>query len=88
MQAFKASGAKEKILKRIRKSLEHKVQQPFANIDNQSNIYQADHQSLEMQFAKAFTDLGGHFVYCDNSTELMENLQQLIAEKQWNNLIC
>ena len=88
MQAFKASGAKEKILQRIRKALEHKVQQPFANIDNQSNIYANNHQGLEMQFAQAFTELGGHFVYCENQKELVDNLRNLIDERGWKNLIC
>ena len=41
-----------------------------------------------MQFAQAFTELGGHFVYCDNKTEFIENLHQLIIEKNWNNLVC
>ena len=88
MQAFKASGSKEKILKRIRKALEHKVQQPFPNIDNQSNIYSNQHQGLELQFAQSFTDLGGHFVYCDNTSELIENLTKLITERGCQNLIC
>ena len=88
MQAFKASGSKETILKRIRKALEHKAPQPFPNIDGQSNVYVGDHQSLEMQFAKSFTDLGGHFVYCDNTAEMIDNLKNLIAERGWSNIIC
>ncbi|MFM2226007.1 MAG: hypothetical protein RJA07_2209 [Bacteroidota bacterium] len=85
---MKVSDAKEQILKRIRKGLNHKVQQPFPNIDGQSSIYTNNHQSLEVQFAKSFTDLGGNFVYCDDVAEFVVNFKNLIAEKGWNNLIC
>ncbi|MFM2048905.1 MAG: hypothetical protein RI955_1453 [Bacteroidota bacterium] len=85
---MKVSDAKEQILKRIRKGLNHKVQQPFPNIDGQSSIYTNNHQSLEVQFAKSFTDLGGHFVYCDDVPEFIANFKNLITEKGWSNLIC
>ncbi|MEY2829604.1 MAG: hypothetical protein RIQ33_1462 [Bacteroidota bacterium] len=85
---MKVSDAKEQILKRIRKGLNHKVQQPFPNIDGQTSVYSSNHQSLEVQFAKSFTDLGGYFVYCDDVTEFVANFKNLIAEKKWENLIC
>ncbi|MEN9523780.1 MAG: hypothetical protein RL065_2157 [Bacteroidota bacterium] len=85
---MKVSDAKEQILKRIRKGLNHKVQQPFPNIDGQSSVYLNNHQSLEIQFAKSFTDLGGHFIYCDDTAEFIDNFKNLIAEKGWKNLVC
>jgi L-lactate dehydrogenase complex protein LldG len=85
---MKVSDAKEQILKRIRKGLNNKVQQPFPNIDGQTSIYSSNHQSLEVQFAKSFTDLGGNFVYCDDVAEFVTNFKNLIAEKGWKDLVC
>jgi L-lactate dehydrogenase complex protein LldG len=88
MQAFKASGSKERILKKIRKALEIKVAQPFINIDNQSSVYKNFHEGLEMHFAKAFTELGGNFIYCDDEKEFAENFKRLVEERGWKKLVC
>lgn len=85
---MKASGSKEKILKRIRKALEQKVPQPFSNIDNQTGIYAQHTEGLEMTFARNFTGLGGHFMYCEDTKELVEALQVLINEKGWKSIAC
>ncbi len=88
MQPLKASGSKEKILKRIRKALDVKVPQPFANIDNQTSVYTSDHHGLEMQFAQAFTELGGNFIYCEDASEFVTNFNTLLSEKKWNSIVC
>jgi len=85
---MKASGSKEKILKRIRKALEHKVSQPFSNIDNQNTLFTTHTEGLEMSFARNFTELGGHFMYCDDTTELTEALNLLAKEKGWKSAAC
>jgi L-lactate dehydrogenase complex protein LldG len=85
---MKASGSKEQILKRIRKALEKKVPQPFSAIDNQSGLYIQHTEGLEMSFARNFTALGGHFMYCEDTSELVSSLAQLVAERNWSKIIC
>jgi L-lactate dehydrogenase complex protein LldG len=85
---MKASGSKEKILTRIRKALDHKVPQPFSNIDNQSSIYTAPTEGAEMTFAKNFTGLGGQFMYCEDTAEMSSAIAELCRVKSWNQIAC
>jgi L-lactate dehydrogenase complex protein LldG len=85
---MKASGSKEKILTRIRKALDHKVPQPFSNIDNHSSIYTAPTEGAEMTFAKNFTGLGGQFMYCEDTAEMSNAIMELCRVKSWNQIAC
>jgi L-lactate dehydrogenase complex protein LldG len=80
--------SREKILKKIRKALIHKSVQRFPSIDWEKNVYVTGKDSLEEQFAKAFTKAGGQFVFCENEMEFFEILISLAEENQWKKFYC
>ena len=65
------STTREKILKKIRQALIHKTNQRFPSIDWDKNIYVSSEDSLEEQFANAFTKIGGQFIFCENELEFL-----------------
>ncbi len=45
-------------------------------------------QEAEVEFAENFTGLQGRFSYCVDDTELVAQLQALIATRKWEKLYC
>jgi L-lactate dehydrogenase complex protein LldG len=82
------STTREKILKKIRKALTNSRPQPFPNIDWDSNVYVTQPGALEEVFAKEFTAIGGHFVFCEDELDFLEQLVQLSVEKGWKKIYC
>ncbi len=82
------STPREKVLKKIRNALIHKTNQPFLNIDVDKSVYVVSPDSPEEQFAKAFTKVGGQFVFCENELEFLENIISLAEQKGWKNFFC
>lgn len=83
-----STTSKEKILKKIRKALIHKSTQEIGDVDNESEIFTASEESLEMQFAQNFTALNGKFIFCENETEFLENFDWIVKDNEWKNLFC
>lgn len=75
--------SREKVLKKIRKALIHKSPQRFNNLDWDKNVYTGTGEGLEEQFATAFTKLGGHFLFCENELDFLENFIALARENKW-----
>ncbi len=75
--------SREKILKKIRKALIHKSPQRFTNIDWEKNIYSTNGDSLEEQFATAFTKVGGKFIFCENDIDFLDQVLTLARENKW-----
>jgi L-lactate dehydrogenase complex protein LldG len=90
MQTYKTSKSKENILSKIRKSLnEYAAPAPFGVQEKDlKHLFAAGELSPEEQFATAFTDLGGKFVYCEHVQEFIENIAILLDERSWSNLLC
>src|ERR1017187_9097383 len=82
------STSKEKVLKKVRKALIQKTKSPYPNLDNDSQIYAADDESLDVIFAREFTKVSGQFVYCENEEECIEALISLAKEKEWESFHC
>ncbi len=80
--------SREKILKKIRKSLIHKTTSRFPTIDWEKNVYVSQGDSLEERFAEAFTKVGGQFVFCENEMEFLENVIILAQENKWKQFYC
>jgi len=85
---MKGSTSKEKILKNIRNALIDKAENPYPDLDFESNVYNEKSESLDIIFAEAFTKVAGKFIYCADQIEFLNNLQQLISDKQWDGLFC
>ncbi len=82
------STPKEKILKRIRQALLYKSKNPYANIDLESGVFTKDSRDLRVQFATQFTAAAGHFVYCENEFDYMDNLLTIIGERSITKIFC
>ena len=80
--------AKENILKKIRKALAHPVPLPFPLSEGTADLYHPPTEELEVTFAEAFTKLQGKFVFCADEKELHQQLQLLIATKEWMKIFC
>lgn len=82
------STQREKVLKKVRNALIHKTNNPFPDLDFESNIYKELSDSPEVVFAEEFIKVSGKFVYCESEKEFIENLKALMNENQWNNVFC
>lgn len=85
---MKVSSSKENILKKIRQALSHPVPVPFPKSEGNNSVFQPPTEDLEIQFAQEFTKLLGKFAFCVNEEDLAKQLQQLIAQKKWENIYC
>ena len=91
MQIFKTSRSRENILSKIRKNLEgHSTPMPYPEADKEpvAGIYAQGALSDEENFAEAFINAGGRFVFCDNEQELLEGIHTLYENRGWKELIC
>ncbi len=83
------NSSKGIILGRIRKALIKKRALPDHVAENNlQSIYRAENESLDVVFAKNFTELQGKFVYCENHQQLIDKLKQLSEARKWNHLFC
>jgi L-lactate dehydrogenase complex protein LldG len=79
-----AGNSKEIIIGKIRKSLAaHQVAMPFPEVDKLNDFFAKDSLSAEEKFVKEFSALGGKFVYCENESELFQQLEALVDTMQW-----
>jgi len=82
------STSKEKILKKIRHALINQTDNPFLNLDLDSDIYSENKESLDVMFADAFDKAAGKFIYCENEQEFSQNILMLFANNKWSELYC
>lgn len=85
---MKESTNKEKMLKNIRDALIDKSETLYQNIDFESSIYNEINDTLDIVFAKKFTNNNGKFVYCSDQTELIENINILSLKNNWDSIYC
>jgi L-lactate dehydrogenase complex protein LldG len=83
-----ATTTKENILKRIRQALSHPVPLPFPQSEGANSVFHPATDSLDIIFAQEFINMQGKFSFCIDEAEMQQQLQQLIAEKQWNKIYC
>jgi len=78
--------SREKILKKVRNALISKSDETFFDVDFESPIYANQNESLDITFAKEFTQVNGKFVYCENEEEFISTLQLLVTSNNWENI--
>lgn len=83
---MKEATSKEKILKRIRQALIYKTDYKFADIDLETNVYAQSSEDLAVQFAQAFSEVKGKFIYNENEAALEQSLKALLA--RYTNVFC
>ncbi len=82
------STSREKVLKSIRNSLLGKTPNPYSEVDTDSKIYTDLDESLALNFAQEFTDLGGKFIYCEDEDDLKDVLYQFTQSEDLQPLYC
>ena len=56
--------------------------------DQKSAKKQEVHLSLDDSFVHYFKEKGGKFLYCTNEQEIVSNLENIIKENKWNEMVC
>lgn len=84
---MKESTAKEKMLKKIRKALLDKRDNPYPNLE-EAPLYPKVDDFLDVVFAEQFTAVAGSFLYCENEIQFVETLLELADEKKWRKMYC
>jgi len=80
--------SREKVLKSIRNALLSKTPNPYANTEQESKIYGELDESLALNFAQEFTNLGGKFIYCEDEEDLKNVLKQFFQSEEAVPLFC
>ncbi|HYK75540.1 MAG TPA: lactate utilization protein [Daejeonella sp.] len=84
---MKESTSKEKMLKKIRKALLEKRDNPYPNLEDTA-LYEDNTDYLEVLFAEQFTAISGQFIYCEDEIQFIENLLSLAEEKKLRKIYC
>ncbi len=80
--------SREKVLKKIRSALLSKTDNPYSSLDTESSVYKDLTESIDITFAREFTNVAGKFIYCEDRSDLKNNLASLVVEKQWESIYC
>jgi L-lactate dehydrogenase complex protein LldG len=79
--------SKEKLLKKIRKALLEKRDNPYPNLEDMP-FYAPNDELEEVLFAEQFTSVSGQFVFCEDEVQFIENLLELAEERNWRKIYC
>jgi L-lactate dehydrogenase complex protein LldG len=82
------SGARERILARIREALHRQDPMPFAGEDLSGPVFAPSSENLDVLFAERFTAAGGEFHFAESEAEWLSELAGLAEAKNWQNLVC
>lgn len=78
---------KERLLKKIRKALLEKRDNPYPNLEEMP-MYPPAEDMPEVMFAEQFTGAAGQFVFCEDEVQFIENLLTLAEERNWHKIYC
>lgn len=82
------SVAKENILKKIRQALSNPVPLPFPQSEGLNSVFLPPGDELEVLFAQAFTSLQGRFAFCTDEEDLLKQIKDLKAKREWTRVYC
>ena len=78
---------KEKLLKKIRKALLEKRDNPYPNLEDLPH-YPPTEELPEVIFAEQFTAVSGQFVFCEDEVHFIETLLNLADQHKWHKIYC
>ncbi|WP_423147614.1 LutC/YkgG family protein [Rubrolithibacter danxiaensis] len=84
---MKETTSKERMLKKIRKALLEKRDNPYPNLE-EAPLYEEYNDYLEILFAEQLTAVAGKFIFCEDEINFIENLLSLADEKGWRKIYC
>lgn len=79
--------SKEKLLKKIRKALLEKRDNPYPNLEELPHYPPLD-EINEIVFAEEFTNVGGQFVFCEDEIQFIDALLNLAENRKWHKIYC
>jgi L-lactate dehydrogenase complex protein LldG len=82
---MKETTSREKMLKKIRKALLEKRDNPYPNLED-TPLYQEYTDHLDILFAEQLSAVSGNFVFCEDEIQLIENLLDLAEKKNWRKI--
>ena len=74
------------ILKKIRQALSNPVPLPFPHSEGAQSVFRAATDDASIIFAEEFTKLQGKFAFCRNESDLKNQLQELLVQKNWTKI--
>lgn len=84
---MKETTSKEKMLKKIRKALLEKRDNPYPNLED-TPVYHPYDGYPEVLFAEQLSAVSGKFLFCEDEIQLIENLLTLAEERNWRKIYC
>lgn len=82
---MKETTSKEKMLKKIRKALLEKRDNPYPNLED-TPLYEEYNDHLDILFAGQLSAVSGNFVFCEDEIQLIENLLDLAEKNNWRRI--
>lgn len=82
---MKETTSKEKMLKKIRKALLEKRDNPYPNLED-TPLYEEYNDHLDVLFARQLSAVSGNFVFCEDEIQLIENLLDLAEKNNWRKI--
>ncbi len=79
--------SKEKLLKKIRKALLEKRDNPYPNLEDLP-LYAPPAEIPEVLFAEQFTAVNGQFIFCEDEVQFIEHLLTLAEARNWRKIYC
>ena len=80
-------SSKELMLKKIRKALLEKRDNPYPNLEDTA-LYKNNEEILEVQFAEQLSAVSGNFIFCENGMDFIENILGLADKFNWRKIYC
>jgi L-lactate dehydrogenase complex protein LldG len=80
-------SSKELMLKKIRKALLEKRDNPHPNLE-ESQLYKTNTEDLDILFAEQLTAVAGNFIFCENGVDFIENILELAEKHKWRKIYC
>lgn len=84
---MKETTSKEKFLKKIRKALLEKRDNPYPSLEDLP-LYPSQTEHLDILFAEQLMAVNGHFVFCEDEIQLIENMIVLAERNNWLKIYC
>lgn len=82
---MKETTSKEKMLKKIRKALLEKRDNPYPNLED-TPLYEEYNDHLDVLFAGQLSAVSGNFMFCEDEIQLIENLLDLAEKNNWRRI--
>ncbi len=85
---IRESTTREKVLKNIRHALIETSENPFPEVEFDSEIYKPMPEDGDINFALEFSKVGGKFVFCDSAPDMLAKIRAVFKENDWKEAWC